>query len=151
MFRICAWSMWTLVNSVPYLGHVCILVCLNVLISVHLGYLFMCSSTSLQYPGHQDCNLNFLCIATTLLWISLCTLLIMSFFKVWGGTIASALNIMSFSTVILCRASLNGLSAIVQLLHTFFLMRSSIPLSIGFVGFLCWVFCEIVRPSPSIV
>ena len=42
---------------------------------------------------------------------------------------------MPFSTVNLCRASLKGLSAIVQLLHVFFLMRSSIPLSIRS----CWV------------
>ena len=30
MSRICAWSIWTLVHGAPSLGHVCILVCLNV-------------------------------------------------------------------------------------------------------------------------
>ena len=73
MFRICAWSIRTLVHDAPSLGHVCILVCLNVLISVHLGHL-MCSSIFLQYPSHQACNLNFLCVAATLPWISSCTL-----------------------------------------------------------------------------
>ena len=38
---------------------------------------------------------------------------------------------MPLFTVNLYRVSLKGLSAIVQLLHTFFLMRSSIPRSIG--------------------
>ena len=72
----------------------------------------MCSSTSLQYPGHQPPNLNFLCVAATPPWISSCTLLVTSFPKTWGGTIAPALNITPLSTVNLCRASLKGLSAI---------------------------------------
>ena len=134
MSLICAWSIWPLVYGTPSLGHIYILVCLNVLISVHLGHLLMCSSTSLKYPGDQACNLNLLCIAVTLPWISLCTLLITSFLKTWGGTIASAQNIMPLSTVNLCCASLEGLSTIVQLLHTSFLMRSSLLLSIAF----CW-------------
>ena len=88
-------------------------------------------STSLQYPGHQACNLNFLSVAATPPWISSCTLLITPSLKIWGGTIASALNIMPLSTINLCRASFKDLSAKVQLLHTFFLLRSSIPLCIG--------------------
>ena len=130
MSRICAWYIWTLVHGAPYLGHVCLLVCLNVLIFVHLGHLLMCSSTSSQYPGHQARNFNQLCVAVTPSWISSCTLSITSFLKIWGGTIASVLKITSLSTVNWCRASLKGLSAIVQLLHTFFLVHSSILLSI---------------------
>ena len=118
----------------PSLSHVCILVCLNVLISVHLGHLLMYSSTSLQYPGHQTCNLNLLCIAATPPLISSCTLLITSFLRICGGTITSALNIMPLSTVYLCLTCLKGLSAGIQLLHTFFLMRSSNPPSIGSCG-----------------
>ena len=54
---------------------------------------------------------------------------------------------MPFSTVNLSRASLKGHSAIVQLLHTFFLMRSSIPLSIGS----CWVSqLRVFRDSTSV-
>ena len=139
-------SIWTFVHSAPSLGHEYILLCLNALISVHLRHL-KCSTTYLQYPGHQACYLNLLYVAATPPWILPCTLLITSFLKIWGGTIVSALNIMSLSTVTLCRVSLKGFSAIVQLLHTFFLVRSGIPFSIGFAGFFCWVFCEIVRPS----
>ena len=65
MSRICAWSIWTLVHGALSIGHVCILVCLNVLIFVDLGHLLMCSSTSLQYPGHQACNVNLLCVTAT--------------------------------------------------------------------------------------
>ena len=54
----------------------------NVSISTHLGHLFMCSSTSLQYPGHQACNLNLLCVAAVPQWILSFTLLIMSFLKI---------------------------------------------------------------------
>ena len=51
------------------------------------------------------------------------------------------------STINLCRASLKGHSSIVQLLHTFFLMGSSIPLSIGS----CWVsLLSVLRDSTSI-
>ena len=145
--RICALSIWILVHSASSLGHVCILVCLNVLISVYLGHLLMYSSTSLQYPGHQAFNLNLLCLAATPPWISPCTLLITSFLKIWSGTIVSALYIMSLSTVKLCRASLKGLSAIVQLLHIFFLMSSIILLSIGS----CWVFLlSVLQDSMSV-
>ena len=130
-----------------YLGHVCIMVCLNVLIFVHLGYLLICSSTSLQYPSCQAGNLNLLCITETPPRISSSTLLIASFFKIWGGTIASTRNIMPLYTVDLCHASLNALSAIIQLLHAFFLMRTSIPLSMGS----CWVslFC-VLRDNTSV-
>ena len=107
----------------------------------------MCSSTSLQYPGHQACNLNPLCVAATPPWISQRTRLITSFFKIWGDTIPFALDIMSLSTLNLCRASLTGLSSIVQLLHTFFLMCSSIPLSIGS----CWFsLLSVLRNSTSV-
>ena len=130
----------------PSLGHICILVCLNVLISVHLGHL-MYSSTSLQYPGHQACNLSLLYIAVTPPWISSCMLFNTSFLKIWSSTIVSALNIMPLSTVNLCHASLKGLSTIVQFLHTFFLMRLSIPLSIGS----CWVsLLNILQDSMSV-
>ena len=135
MSWLCAWSIWTLVHGAPSLSHICILVCLNVLISVHLGHYLMCFSTSLQYLGHQVCNPNLLCIAATPLWISSCTLLIMSFLKTWSSTIAFTLNITPLSTINLCCASLKGLSTIIQLFHTFFLMHLSIPLSIGS----CWV------------
>ena len=37
--QICVWSIRTHVHGALSLGHVCILVCLNVLISVHLGHL----------------------------------------------------------------------------------------------------------------
>ena len=43
MSQIYAWSIWTLVYGTPSSGHICILVCLNVLISIHLGHLLMCS------------------------------------------------------------------------------------------------------------
>ena len=100
------------------------------------------SNNIFKIPNYQACNLN-LCVTATLPWISSCTLLIISFLKIWGDTIASVLNIMLLSTVNLCRA-LKGLSAIVQLLHTFFLMRSSIPLSIRS----CWVsLLSILRDS----
>ena len=146
MSQICAWSIWTLVHGCPSLGHVCILVCLNVLIFVHLGHLLMCSSTSLQYPGHQACSHN-LCVAATPPLISSCTVLITPFLKIWDGPIASVLNIMPLSTVNLCRASLKGLSTIVQLLHTFFLICSSILVSIGF----CWVsLLSVLRDSTSV-
>ena len=102
MSRIYAWSIWTLVHSAPSLGHLCILVCLNVLITVHLGHLLMCSSTFLQYSGHQAYNLNFVCVAATSPGISSFTLLIMSLLKIWGGTIASALYIMPLSSVPIC-------------------------------------------------
>ena len=130
MSQIRAWSIWSLVYGILSLGHGCILVCLNVLISIHLGHLLMYSSTSLQYLTHQACNLNLLCVTATLPWTSSCTLLITSFLKILGGTIASVLNITSLSTINLCCASLKGLSTIVQLLHTFFLMRTSILMSI---------------------
>ena len=105
------------------------------------------SSTFLQYPGHQDCNLNLLCVTATPPWISSCTLLITSFLKIWNGTIASALYRMPLSTVNLCRASLKKISGIVQLLHTFSLMLSRIPLSIGS----CWVsLLSILRDRTSV-
>ena len=108
------------------------------------SYVFLNIFTILS---HQACNLNLLCVAASPPWISSCTLLIMSFLKIWGGTITSALNIMPLSTVNLCRTSLKILSAIVQLLHTFFLMRSSIPLRIGFH----WVsLVSILRDSTSV-
>ena len=119
MSWICAWSIWTLVHGTPSLGHVCILVCLNVLISIYLEHLLMCSSTSLQYPGHQTSNRNLLCFAVTPPWISSCTLVITPFLKIWGVIIAHALNIMPLSTVNLCCVSLKGLSTRVQLLHIF--------------------------------
>ena len=91
------------------------------------------------------CNLNLLRVAATPPWISSCTLT--SFLKIWGGTVASALNIMPLSTVNLCRASLKGLSAIVQLLHTFFRIHPSIPFSIGS----CWVsLLSVLRDSTSV-
>ena len=65
MSQICARSIWTLVHCASSLGHICILVCLNVFISVHLGHLLMCSSTSLQYASHQACKLNLLCVVVT--------------------------------------------------------------------------------------
>ena len=52
MSRMFAWAIWTLVHGTPSFVYVCILVYLNVLISIHLGHLLMCSSTSLQFPGH---------------------------------------------------------------------------------------------------
>ena len=79
MHQICAWSIWILVHGTSSLGHECILVCLNVLISVHLGHLLMYSLTFLQYPGYQACNLNLLCVAATPPWISSYILLITSF------------------------------------------------------------------------
>ena len=91
--EMCALSIWTLVHGALPFGYVCILVCLNVLITVYLGHLLMYSSISLQYPSHQACNLNLLCVAATAPWISSCTLLITTFLKIWGGTVASALNI----------------------------------------------------------
>ena len=65
MSRICAWSIWTLVHGAPSLGHVYILVCLNILISVHLGassYVFLVTPP----------------------WILSCMLLITSFLKNFG-------------------------------------------------------------------
>ena len=44
--RTCAWSIWTVVHSAPSLDHVYILVCLDVLISVHLVH-FKCVSQHL--------------------------------------------------------------------------------------------------------
>ena len=112
-------------------------VCLNVLISVHYEHL-MCSSTSLQYPGHQACNLNLLCVAVTPPWISY-TLLIMSFLKMLGGTIASALYMMPFSTFSLYR----GISSI----HSF-LSVQVFRLVSTLVRFLGWVFGKTVRLHP---
>ena len=43
MSRICSWSIWTLVHIIPSLGHLCIFICLNVLISGYLGHLLMIS------------------------------------------------------------------------------------------------------------
>ena len=41
MLEICAWSIWTPVHSAPSFGHLCIFLCLNVLIFLHLG-IFLC-------------------------------------------------------------------------------------------------------------
>ena len=57
MSQICARFIWTLDHAAPSLGHLCILAGLYVLIFIHLGHL-ICSLTSLQYLGHQACNLN---------------------------------------------------------------------------------------------
>ena len=112
-----------------------------------LRHLLKCSSTSSPYHDHQACNISLLWVAATPPCISSCTLSITSFLKFWGSNITSVLNIKPLSTVNFCRASLKGLSAIGQLLHTFFLMRSSIPLGIGS----CWVsLLSVLRDSTSV-
>ena len=131
MSRISAKSIWALVHGAPSLRHVRILDCLSVLISVHLGHLLMCSSTYLQYPGHLDFNLILLCVTVTPPLISSCTLLIIHFLKIWDGTTAFTLYIFLLSILNLRHDSLKGRSDVVQLLNTFFLVCSSIPLSMG--------------------
>ena len=79
---ICAWSMWTRIHGSFFLElwvNLSLFKCLFFFISAHLGDLLI---YSFEYPGHQTCNFNLLCVAVAPQCTSSCILVDMSFLKV---------------------------------------------------------------------
>ena len=96
----------TMVLGTPFLANIVLNICLTVVAFRSLTFITsshpernllrsrinrMCAWSI--WTLVQACNLNLLCVKATSPWISLCTLLITPFLKIWDGSIASVQNI----------------------------------------------------------
>ena len=115
----------------PLLSHECKVVCVKFPNSLHFFYLFIYSVISCEYSGHHDSNFILFCVAATPQCLSSCMLFITDFLCVLGGIIRSPSQITPCSIVNLCLISLQGLSALEQFPHMFFLILNVILLSTG--------------------